>query len=187
MKLIVGLGNPGKKYRETKHNIGFMCVDAYAHKHNLSLTFDKKFHGDIVKTQTYILLKPHTYMNLSGISIQAVVDYYDIEIDNILIIHDDLDLPTAKIRLRYQGSAGGHNGLKSIIGSLQTDAFKRVKIGIDNQSNIDTKDYVLGKFVKKDIVDIEISIQHTLDIIDLFIKDIPYTDIMNKYNGLMLT
>lgn len=182
MKLVVGLGNPGRKYQKTRHNIGFMCVDAYASTIGESFSISKKFHGEILKTQDVVVLKPHTYMNLSGQSVKAVMDYYNIPADDILIIHDDLDLPTAKLRLRYQGSAGGHNGIKSIIAHTQTEQFKRVKFGIDQSPKMNSKVYVLKPFKKSEIKDVKESIIKTISIIEDFIKDIPFSNIMNTYN-----
>jgi PTH1 family peptidyl-tRNA hydrolase len=154
MKLIVGLGNPGKQYENTRHNIGFMALDKYASENNLSFKIESRFEGLITQTtyqgEKVILFKPVTYMNLSGRAIYKVVNYYKIDIDDILIIHDDLDLPTGKMRLREKGSSGGHNGLKSIIENLNTTNFKRVKIGISKNQN-DIIDYVLGKFSKTEM------------------------------------
>lgn len=182
MKLVVGLGNPGRKYQKTRHNIGFMCVDAYASTIGESFSISKKFHGEVLKTQDVIVLKPHTYMNLSGQSVKAAMDYYNIATDDILIIHDDLDLPTAKLRLRYQGSAGGHKGIKSIITHIQTEQFKRIKFGIDQSAKMDTKVYVLKSFKKSELKDVKESIKQSVLIMEDFIKNIPFSNIMNTYN-----
>jgi PTH1 family peptidyl-tRNA hydrolase len=182
MKLVVGLGNPGRKYQKTRHNIGFICADAYARTIGESFSISKKFHGEVLKTHNLILLKPHTYMNLSGQSVKAAMDYYNIAIDDVLIIHDDIDLPTAKLRLRYQGSAGGHNGLKSIISHVQTDQFKRVKFGVDQSPKMDSKVYVLKPFKKSEIKNVKESINQTVSIIEDFINDVPFNNIMNTYN-----
>ena len=182
MKLIVGLGNPGRKYRDTKHNIGFICLDAFAEKHKLKFKYEKKFKADFVKTANFILLKPQTYMNLSGISVQAAMSYFNLDPSAVLIIHDDLDLPIAKLRLRYQGSAGGHNGLKSIISSIQSESFRRVKFGIDQHLHMDTKDYVLSKFKKDEIPAVKEAITKTVDIIERFTQDEAFNALMNHYN-----
>ncbi|MCK7485598.1 MAG: aminoacyl-tRNA hydrolase [Bacillus subtilis] len=118
MRLIVGLGNPGKTYQWSKHNMGFLCLDAYAKAHNLTFAKEAKFLGEIVKGETFVLLKPRTFMNLSGQSVRAVADYFKIAPADILVVSDDMDIPLFKIRIREQGSAGGHNGLKSIIEHL---------------------------------------------------------------------
>ncbi len=182
MKLIVGLGNPGRKYRDTKHNVGFICLDAYASKHGQKFSFDKKFQGEFCKTTEYILLKPHTYMNLSGLSVRACTEYFNIDDDDILIIHDDLDLPLSKLRLRYQGSDGGHKGLRSIFSSLNNADIKRVKFGIGKHPEIEVKNYVLSKFRKAEIPEVKKSVERTVSVIEDFINDVTFTNIMNRYN-----
>ncbi len=184
MKLIVGLGNPGKKYENTRHNMGFMFLDFFAKEKNVAIS-NKKFNGlygeFINNGEKTILLKPQSYINLSGEVIKAFVDYYKIDIDDILIIHDDLDLPIGKYKLRPTGSSGGHNGLKNIEANLHTQDYKRIKIGISNDKDIDTKDYVLGKISKenKQIID-ELS-KVVNNIIDDFYK-LTFDDLMAKYN-----
>jgi len=153
MKLIVGLGNPGKQYEKTRHNAGFMVMDKLADK--LGVKIDQnKFKG--LYTQTFIkgtkilLLKPQTFMNNSGASVQAIVDYFDIDIEDIIIIYDDLDLPVGKLRLREKGSAGGQNGVKSILRYMGTQELRRIRVGIGKDTHIPTVDYVLGKVNKED-------------------------------------
>ncbi len=182
MKLVVGLGNPGRKYKKTKHNIGFMCLDYYAEKYSVKFKKDNKFKGEYLKIGDLILLKPHTFMNLSGQSIRAASDYYNVNIEDILIIYDDLALPLAKLRLREKGSSGGHNGIKSLVQHLGTEDFKRIRIGIDSNPLIDPKDYVLGKFSKKELEEINLKIETTQLIIDDFKSDLEFSQIMNKYN-----
>jgi PTH1 family peptidyl-tRNA hydrolase len=182
MKLIVGLGNPGKKYASTKHNVGFMALDLFAQQNNLSFKKDNKFSGEIVKTKDFILLKPHTFMNLSGESIHKVMKFYDIEVNDVLIIYDDLSLPLGKLRLREKGSAGGHNGIKSVISHLHTEEFKRIKVGIDQNPLIETKNYVLSKFSKQELEVIQQAMDSISEIILLYLKDIAFTNIMNQYN-----
>lgn len=153
MKLIVGLGNPGKEYENTRHNIGYIFIDNFAD--SLGIKIDKKkFNGlyaeTIINNEKVILVKPLSYMNLSGEVVIQFVNFYKINIADILIINDDLDMETGRIRLRYKGTSGGHNGLKNIALHLGTEDFKRLKIGISNNKLIDTKDYVLGKFSKED-------------------------------------
>ena len=183
MKLIVGLGNPGKKYDFTKHNMGFIAVDAYAKKHLCTFTFDKKFQGELYKTTNYILLKPLTYMNLSGESIRQVMDYFQIPLDDILVIYDDLAIPFGNIRIRQKGSAGGHNGLKSVINHVHSQEFKRVRLGIDMPYEMNAKDFVLSKFHKKDHKTIEEVMDKTVQVIEEFIEDTAFEKIMTKYNG----
>jgi len=182
MKLVVGLGNPGKKYEQTKHNVGFMCLDYYANKSNSQFKFDRKFNGETLKIGNMLLLKPQTFMNLSGQSIRSVVDYYNIELEDILIIYDDLALPLGKLRLREQGSAGGHNGIKSIIEHLHTDEFKRIRVGIDSNPLIAAKDYVLGSFTKEDLETILSSVKTVKLIIEDFSNQKEFSNIMNIYN-----
>jgi len=182
MKLVVGLGNPGKKYQNTKHNIGFMCLDFYAKNNKVSFKKENKFGGESLKIGNLVLLKPHTFMNLSGESIQKVMQFYDVQLENVLIIYDDLSLPLGKIRLREKGSAGGHNGIKSVIQHLHTEEFKRVKVGIDSNPLIETKNYVLSKFSKSELKEIDQSINLVSNIIDDFKSDKEFVNIMNNYN-----
>lgn len=184
MKLIIGLGNPGVKYSNTRHNIGFMTLDIISKKLNES--FDKeKFQGAYFKTKInnndIIFLKPLKYMNLSGEVVRDFVQFYKIDIKDILIICDDLDMNLGKIRLRAKGTSGGHNGLKNIFDMLGTNQIQRLKIGISNNKNMNTKDYVLGKFNKEDEIliykKVEIASQIVLEWLD---NDITY--LMSKYN-----
>src|SRR5437868_4206745 len=154
MKLIVGLGNPGKQYDQTRHNIGFAVIDELAHRFHISLD-QAKFKGiygsTMVNGEKVFLLKPLTYMNLSGESIGPLMDYFQIDLEDLLVIYDDLDLPVGKIRLRQKGSAGGHNGIKSTISHLGTQEFNRIRIGIDRpQQGMSIPDYVLGKFPEQE-------------------------------------
>jgi PTH1 family peptidyl-tRNA hydrolase len=153
MKLVVGLGNIGKKYEYTRHNIGFLCVDTLVQRFGFEpFRSEKKFFGQIsrgqIGHQKIIALKPETYMNFSGKSIQALRKYYKISIDDIWIFSDDVDMMFGKVRFRAKGQSGGHNGLKSIIQVLGNDGFSRVKVGIGNThfSHIPTDRFVLGKF-----------------------------------------
>lgn len=181
MKLIVGLGNPGKEYDSTRHNIGFMCVDNFVDNFSLS----SKFQGFIAEVnyngEKNLFLKPTTYMNESGVSVKKVMDYYNISVDNILIIHDDLDLEIGKQKIKCNSSSGGHNGIRSIISHLKTDSFARLKIGISNNKNIDTKNYVLGKFTKAEMEILNPIINKSKDIIESFINN-GIEKTMNIYN-----
>lgn len=149
MKLIIGLGNPGKKYEQTNHNIGFMIIDLLAQKHGINLDQKKfsSFYGEKnIGGEKVILLKPQTYMNLSGQAAAAIVHFFKIDISDLLVIHDDLDLEPGKVRFRKKGSAGGHNGLKSLIEQLQTENFARVKVGIGKPLRPEqTESFVLQK------------------------------------------
>ena len=184
MKLIVGLGNKGKEYENTRHNIGFMALDYLASIHNVS--FDKEKFGGLYTTyfdnnEKIFLLKPQKYMNLSGEVVKPFVDYFSIDIQDIFIIYDDLDLPVGKFKLRPTGKSGGHNGLKNIEKHLHTTDYKRLKIGISNNKLIDTKDYVLGKIKKEDLEIINNIIKQIPDIVHDFLN-ISFDELMNKYN-----
>ena len=184
MKLIVGLGNPGKEYENTRHNIGFIFIDYFAEKNKI--TIDKeKFNGLYaqanINEEKVILLKPLSYMNLSGEVVRRFVDYFKIDINNILIISDDLDINFGKLRLRPDGSSGGHNGLKNIALNLNTEGFKRLKVGISNNKDIDTKDYVLGKFNKEEKETINNLKEQVSDILSDFITT-DFDKLMCKYN-----
>ena len=182
MKLVVGLGNPGRKYQKTKHNIGFICLDYYAKKDGLKFKLDNKFNGEWLKQGDLLLLKPHTFMNLSGHSIVKIMKFYDVNIDDVLIIYDDLSLPFGKIRLREKGSAGGHNGIKSIIDNFKTEEFKRIKIGIDRNPMMEQKDYVLSKFSKTEQKELEERVEVVSKIIDDFNSGSNFINIMNTFN-----
>lgn len=152
-QLIVGLGNPEPKYDHTRHNIGFEFVDRLASDWGASLQDNKKFHGYWAEVRhggkKLGLLKPTTYMNRSGQSLRAVIDWYKIPPESVLVVYDDMDLPLGRLRLRLKGSAGGHNGIKSIIAHLGTQDFPRLRIGIGKaqfQGDKQTISHVLGKF-----------------------------------------
>lgn len=184
MKLIVGLGNPGKEYEKTRHNIGFMVLDSYALSHNL--TFNKeKFNGIYTEffhnEEKIILLKPQSFINLSGEVIHKFVDFFKISVDDIFIIHDDLDLEVGTFKLKPSGSSAGHNGLKNIELHLGTQKYKRLKIGISNNKMIDTKDYVLGKISKEESVLFEDIFLLSRQIINDYLN-ISFDLLMNRYN-----
>lgn len=181
MKLIVGLGNPGSEYKNTRHNIGFMVLDSYLGEVKWSSKFKSLYYETTVNSEKYIFLKPQTYMNLSGFAVSAFAKYYKLDYKDILVIHDDLDLPVGTFRIKVNSSSGGHNGIKDIIASLHTDAFARVKIGISHDKNKDTKDYVLGSFSKVELNSIQKNFKHIYDIIENFNYD-TITDLMSTYN-----
>jgi len=184
LKLVVGLGNPGTNYDNTRHNIGFRMLDKITN--NLGIEFNKeKFNGlygeKNINNEKYIFLKPQSYMNLSGIVVKNFVDYFKINIEDILIICDDLDMEVGKIRLRKKGTSGGHNGLKSIEENLKSQEYKRLKVGISNNKLIDTKDYVLSKFSIKEnniIINTEDKI---VDLFNDYLK-LDFEKLMSKYN-----
>ena len=149
MKLIVGLGNIGDKYCFTRHNAGFMVLDKWSLDNNISFREEKKLKCFIAKMGDNLLIKPTTFMNLSGEAVRAVMDYYKIEVKDILIVYDDIALDLGRIRFRANGSDGGHNGIKSIIKHVGTKEFDRLKIGIGPQPNIPSENYVLQNFLKE--------------------------------------
>lgn len=185
MKLIVGLGNPGKEYENTRHNIGFMCLDHYSNKNNLD-NYKEKFNGLYTKfifnNEQIILLKPLSYMNLSGTVVRKYTDYFKINPQDILVIHDDLDMPTGKIKIKSNSSSGGHNGIKSIIEELKTQDFNHLKIGISKDNRYDIKDYVLGKFTHEEQEIINNLLTITDSIIDDYLK-VDLDRLMSKYNS----
>lgn len=184
MKLIVGLGNPGNLYLNTRHNIGFMAVDKIVL--SMGLEFDKSKFGGLytsinIKGEKIIFLKPQEYINLSGNVIRKYVDFFDIDLKDVLIIHDDLDLDVGVMKLRTKGGSGGHNGLKNIETNFKTKDYKRIKIGISNNKMYNTKDYVLGKFSIED----KKLIDNTLDKLPKLFNDyldLSFENLMNKYN-----
>ena len=184
MKLIVGLGNPGKEYENTRHNVGFIILDNYVNSKNLGI-FKSKYNGLYLKTKIHnedvIFLKPQSYMNLSGEVVRKFVDFYKINTDDILIISDDLDLEFGNFKLKLTGSSGGHNGLKNIELHLSTQDYKRFKIGISNKKDMDTKDYVLGKFSKEEKELLEKFKPKSERIIDDYFE-LEFSKLMNKYN-----
>ena len=184
MKLVVGLGNKGREYENTRHNMGFMLVDRYLQYKNITDKLKEKFNAMYIETtinnEKVIFIKPMTYMNNSGIAVRAFVDFYKLNSEDILVISDDLDLDLGKFRLRRNGSSGGHNGLKSIISHLGTDNFKRLRIGISNDKD-DVINYVLSKFSKKELNEIDIMFDTLVDVLDdYFVMD--FTFLMSKYN-----
>ena len=165
VRLIVGLGNPGEKYAKTRHNVGFDVLDALAHRWQISFSNHRKFQGEFgegmaIAGQKVFLLKPTTYMNRSGQAVRAVLDWYKLPATSVLAIYDDMALPLGKLRLRPNGSAGGHNGMKSLIAHLNTQDFKRLRVGIGSTQQNGDRDRavvadVLGKFAadEKPLVD----------------------------------
>lgn len=153
MFVIAGLGNPGRKYENTRHNIGFLAVERLAARNNIKVSKIKHraLVGDgIISGQRVLLVKPQTYMNLSGESLREIVSYYGIEPENLLVIYDDFDLEAGSLRIRKKGSAGSHNGMKSIIGQLGFQDFPRIRIGIGKSGGLDWKDFVIGKMGKQE-------------------------------------
>jgi PTH1 family peptidyl-tRNA hydrolase len=186
-KLIIGLGNPGNQYNKTRHNAGFIVLDRYIELKKINMQTKDKFLGDIgivgTGSEKVIFLKPNTYMNLSGQSISKVIQFYDISTENILIFVDDIYLDVGVLRLREKGGHGGQNGLKSIIDHLQTQDFKRVRFGIGENKKIPLDQYVLSNFSQSEAKTVEHTIISCLDIIENFINNTPFVDIMTRHNS----
>ncbi|MGL4947579.1 MAG: aminoacyl-tRNA hydrolase [Cetobacterium sp.] len=186
MKLIVGLGNPGREYERTRHNVGFDILDEFAEKNGFN-QFKDKFQGLItektINGEKVILLKPQTYMNLSGNSVVQVVKFYKIDpATELVVVYDDMDLPLGKTRVKINGSAGGHNGIKSIISHLGSD-FMRVKCGIGKAKNKDENiNFVLGRFTKEESELVDPMFANIKSLLDDVLKDTEIDKIMQKYN-----
>lgn len=184
MFLIVGLGNPGKEYDGTRHNIGFAAIDYIADKYNIELNrvkFKGVFGEGFVDNKKVILLKPTTYMNLSGESIREVINFYKISNEEIIVLYDDISLEVGRLRIREKGSHGGHNGIKSIIANLGTDVFPRVKIGVGAPKG-NLVSHVLGKFDNEEVEILKETIKASSEATSIIIKS-DIKSAMNKLNG----
>ncbi|MFP4698471.1 MAG: aminoacyl-tRNA hydrolase [Eubacteriales bacterium] len=186
MFLIIGLGNPGLKYCATRHNIGFEVIERLSFDYNIKINQKKhKAHYGIgnINNEKVILVKPQTYMNRSGESIRSIMDFYQIDPSNIIIIYDDVSLEIGKLRFRKKGSAGGHNGIKNIIQHLNTEEFPRLKIGVgEKPPSWDLADYVLSRFSKEEIKEVTSVVKRASEAIAFFMRN-KITAAMNKYNG----
>lgn len=191
MKLIVGLGNPDDKHINTRHNLGFDVVDEYCRKHNLA-DWEKssKFKSEIIKTPDFILAKPQTYMNNSGLAVQPLSSFFKISPADILIIHDELDLPCGHFKLRLGGSDAGHHGVESVIKSLGTDQFVRLRLGIGTlktksgehkQTSFNVEHFVLAPFDQKEHSSIKKMIKQSLIVIDTFLNK-GLSEAQNQFN-----
>lgn len=184
MLVIAGLGNPGRKYENTKHNMGFLVLEAFAEKNDIRIRKikHKALVGEgIVAGKKVLLVKPQTYMNLSGESLREVVQYYDIEPEELMVVYDDVDIPMGTIRLRKKGSAGTHNGMRSIIYQLQFDDFPRLRMGIGAEKKGDMVDFVLTGFSKEEAEKIRESIATAVSALECWI-DRGIDIAMNEYN-----
>ncbi|WP_290033517.1 aminoacyl-tRNA hydrolase [Ligilactobacillus cholophilus] len=185
MKMIVGLGNIGARYDKTRHNTGFMIVDELAERNHID--FDKEKCNamiglGMIENEKVILVKPKTFMNESGRAVKPLMDYYKIDKDDILIIQDDLDMEVGRIRLRQKGSAGGHNGIKSIIQHVGTQEFKRLKVGIGRPKIMTVVDWVLGKFKPSEQLQFNNAKDQAVDAIEYWIASGDFMKTMNKFN-----
>jgi peptidyl-tRNA hydrolase, PTH1 family len=186
VKLVVGLGNPGRKYAGTRHNVGYIVLNELARRHNAARpkanfqgeTSEAQIHGDRV-----LLLWPHTFMNLSGASVLAARDFYKLENHELLIVCDDFNLPLAKLRLRPEGSAGGQKGLDDVIVRLATEAVPRLRIGVGPlPANWDPADFVLSRFTKEEVPEIEAAVTRAADAVEDWTK-LTIAEVMNRYNA----
>lgn len=185
MKLIVGLGNPGKEYEGTRHNVGFSFLDYYLDQKNISFSWKNKFQGLYcecnINGEKIIFLKPQSYMNLSGTVVERFLTFFKLEPSDLFVISDDLDLNVGNFKLKENGSCGGHNGLRNIEDCIHTRHYKRLKIGISNDKSRETKDYVLGKFSNEEQYTIQLVFQSLILVLDDFFQ-IDFSSLMSRYN-----
>ena len=185
MYIIAGLGNPGKKYEHTRHNVGFDVMDVLAEKYNIRMD-EKKYKAicgkGMIGSEKVVLVKPQTFMNLSGESIAEAVNFYKVDpASELLVIFDDISLAPGRIRIRKKGSAGGHNGIKSIQAHIKSQEFDRIRIGIDKDARIPTVDWVLGKIRKEDAQAYQESIEQAAKAA-VFALQHSFADAMNQFN-----
>ncbi len=189
MKLVVGLGNPGSAYSETKHNVGFWVLDAFAQQHRLNFSANK-WQAQVCRgicdgpegSIDFFLVKPQTFMNLSGRAVSALLHYYKIPLSNLILIYDDLDLEPGRLRIKKQGGAGGHRGVSSVIEHVASKDFLRLKIGIGRDSRIETADYVLSRFCSADKKKVLGALEDTLEALPLLLDD-KVLEAMNRFNA----
>ena len=185
MYIIAGLGNPGKEYAGSRHNVGFMTLDELADRYNIDVR--EKAHKALIgkgmiEGNKVILVKPQTYMNLSGESIRSVMDYYKTEPSEFIVIYDDISLDVGQLRIRKKGSAGGHNGMKNIISHLGTEVFPRIKVGVgEKPKKYDLADYVLSRFSKEERAIMEEGYQKAVEAVEMILRG-EMDEAMNKFN-----
>jgi len=185
--IIAGLGNPGKEYEYSRHNAGFLCLDILCNKYGIK-TDRVKYRSltctAVIEGHSCLVMRPQTYMNSSGEAIKEAADFYKIPPEKIIVIYDDISLPTGTLRIRKKGSAGGHNGIKSIIWQLNTDVFPRLKLGVGDRKDKDDdlKDHVLGRFSKSDIDTLKKTMEKAVDALK-YILDGDTDGAMSRYNG----
>lgn len=185
MKVIVGLGNPGRRYANTRHNVGFWVIDCLSDQWRIPVK-KEKWKAEVgegqINGENVLLVKPQTYMNRSGESVQEICRFFQLDLDHLLVIYDDLDLPVGRIRLRAKGSSGGHNGMKSIFAHLKTEKLKRIKIGIGHpEGNADIADYVLSPFPKQELPFIEEAVERSAQAVEDWLR-FDFQHAMNQYN-----
>ncbi len=186
MKILIGLGNPGREYQGSRHNVGFETIDFLANKWGISINqakFQGIFGSGVVQGEKVILLKPLTYMNLSGICIRQVIDFYKANLSDIVVIYDDMDMAPGRLRMRKKGSAGGHNGIRSTIEHLGSEQFNRIKIGIGRpERKSDVTDFVLTGFQPDEVDIMRDAVKSTAEICEFWLKN-DFIKVMNAYNG----
>ena len=184
MKLIVGLGNPGTQYERTRHNVGFMAIDLFAQKHgamNFRVAHESFLADVLLGAEKLLLLKPQTYMNLSGRAVASAMGFYKLNVDDLLVVVDDVALPAGMIRLRPSGSAGGHNGLKDIESAVGGITYSRLRIGVDAPGIVPQKDYVLNAFTPEQKPRIESALKTSVEAIGVWAQNGIVTA-MNRFN-----
>ena len=185
MKMIVGLGNIGPQYNQTRHNTGFMVVEQFAQKADIQFT-NRKMEAKIgtgqVNGEKVMLVEPTTFMNESGRAVGKLMHFCKLDIHDLIIVHDDMDLPLGRIRIRPKGSAGGHNGIKSIIAALGTDQFDRIKVGIQHPQKSTVVNYVLGKFNEEQRAIFNVAADHAVAALFDWVDGATVPDLMNQYN-----
>ena len=185
LSIIIGLGNPGLRYRTTKHNMGFLAVEQIARNYDIKinkLKFKALLGEGRIGGRKVILVKPQTFMNLSGESVRDIVEWYRLPMENLILIYDDIDIPLGKVRIRAKGSSGTHKGMKSIIYLLESDEFPRIRIGIGTETNIPIEDYVLCPFKKEErALAADMVEKAARAAVDIITQGITYA--MNKHNG----
>jgi PTH1 family peptidyl-tRNA hydrolase len=182
--LIVGLGNPGEEYENTPHNLGFMVIDRLAGSHSIRVSRKENtsFVGlGAVNGKSLALAKPQTYMNLSGPAVSGLLERYELKPDRLIVVHDELDLPWGSLRIGIKGSAAGHNGVKSLIGSLGTNEFTRIRIGINPGNPVEGKQFVLGQFKRAQKQDVEETVVRAADAVEFILAE-GAAQAMTKYN-----
>ncbi|MHB1005797.1 MAG: aminoacyl-tRNA hydrolase [Chloroflexota bacterium] len=184
MRLIVGLGNPGRRYADSRHNVGFRCVDELARRLSINLTrqsYSAYVGGGFLGSEKVLLAKPQTYMNASGESVWPLLRYYGLSPADLVVVFDDMDLPFGRLRVRERGSAGGHRGMLSIIGSLGTEEFPRVRVGIGRPPG-EAKDYVLGRFSPAEAKELAEVVERAADAVETLVRE-GIAATMNTYNA----
>lgn len=187
MKMIIGLGNPGKQYEKTRHNVGFHVIDELCERLSTP-AMQSKFNGMYTVVHRpegkVMLVKPLTYMNLSGECVRPLMDYYNVATEDIVVLYDDLDIAPGTIRLRQKGSAGGHNGMKSLIAHIGTNEFNRIRIGVGRPTGgMKVADYVLSTFSKEETPSIEDMVKKSAAACEEWLGK-PFLEVMNNYNGI---